>query len=194
MTGSNLHDERREYFRIKNWIIINHEIVESVEDETKGDQTMTQSSPRIKLLQELSQLENDNQSYLGSLSDKQSQLGNYLINMNKKMSLLTRFVIQSLNTERQDLTEVDISGGGMRFKTHKSHKIDELIKLEIVLVPECVGLIAYGRVVDSKPVEATDLNEIALIFVKLQESDREAIIKHVFTLQSQQLRDGNSEK
>jgi c-di-GMP-binding flagellar brake protein YcgR len=193
MTGSNLHDERREYFRIKNWIIINHEVVETLEEGEKAGETMTQSSPRITLLQELSQLEKDNQPYLGSLSDKQSQLGNYLINMNKKVSLLTRYVNQSLNTENQDLTEVDISGGGMRFKTHQSHAIDELIKLEIVLVPECVGLVAYGRVVDTKPVDGTDMFEIALIFVKLQEADRESIIKHVFTLQSQQLRDGKKE-
>ena len=44
----------------------------------------------------------------------------------------------------------------------EKNNIDEFIKLEIVLVPECVGLIAYGRVVDSKPVEGTDLYDIAL--------------------------------
>lgn len=189
MTEMSKQDERREYFRIKNWIIINHELVESIDETKQSDETIAQNSPRITLLQELSQLENDNQSYLSSLSDKQSQLGNYLINMNKKMSLLTRFVIQSLNTEDQDLTEVDISGGGMRYKTHHACKIDQIMKLEIVLIPECVGLVAYGRIVDCNPVEGTDIFDIAIIFVKLKETDRDAIIKHVFTLQSQQLRD-----
>ena len=193
MTEASKIDERREYFRIKNWIVINHEIVDSCEEIHKVGETMTQNSPRISLLQELSQLESDSQEYLNSLSVKQSQLGNYLISMNKKMSLITRFVIQSLNTDRQDLTEVDISGGGMRFKTHQHHKIDELMKLEIVLVPECIGMIAYGRIVDSNPVEDTDLFEVALIFVKLKEADREAIIKHVFNLQSQQLREENTD-
>lgn len=192
MTEITKQDERREYFRIKNWIIINHEIVESIDDTSHSNQTMIQSSPRITLLQELSQLENDNQSYLGSLAGKQSQLGNYLISMNKKMLLLTRFVIQSLNTDNQDLTEVDISGGGIRFKTHKKLNLDQIVKLEIVLVPECVGLEAYSRVVDCNPVEDSDLFEVALIFVKLKEADREAIIKHVFTLQSQQLRGESS--
>jgi len=193
MTENEKQDERREYFRIKNWIVINHEIVESLDNEKDTAGSNTQNSPRITLLQELTQLENENLSYLSSLTDKQSQLGNYLLSMNKKMSLLTRFVIQSLNTEQQDLTEVDISGGGMRFKTHKPHHIDEIMKLEIVLIPECVGLVAYGRIVDCAPVDDSDLFEVALIFVRLKENDREAIIKHVFTLQSQQLRDSSSE-
>jgi hypothetical protein len=185
--------ERREYFRIKNWIIINHHIVDSISDESIENDLKHEQSARISLLQELTQLENDNENYLISLSDKQSQLGNYLININKKISLLTRFVIQSLNTDNQDLTEVDISGGGLRFKSHKANKIDQLLKLELVLIPECVGLIAYGRVVDCKPVEDTELFEIAVVFAKLREADRDAIIKHVFTLQSRQLRDENPE-
>ncbi len=188
MSDSKTPSERREYFRIKNWIIINHERVESAQESALMNDSATQTSPRIALLQQLTQLENDNEAYLGSLTDKQSQLGNYLLNLNKKVDLLTRFVIQSLDNQLQDLTEVDISGGGIRFKTHEAFELEELVKLEIVLVPECVGFIAYGRVVDCNPVESSDMHDIALIFVKLKESDRDAIIRHVFALQSQQLR------
>lgn len=191
MSKTEINQERREYFRIKNWIIINHECVDSTQENTQLDEQMVRSTPRIKLLQELTKIGDDNQEYLGSLSDKHSQLGDYLINLNKKVELLTRFVIQSLDHDHQDLTEVDISGGGIRFKTHDSFEIDQLVKLEIVLVPECIGFIAYGRAVDCKPVENSDLFDVALIFVKLKESDREAIIKHVFSLQSKQLRSEN---
>lgn len=179
--------ERREYFRIKNWLILNHESIESMESIPDIDDLATSESPRISLLHELNRLENENQAYLGSLTDKQSQLGNYLLNLNKKMELLTRFVVQSLDSDKSELTEVDISGGGLRFSSSQPYSIDQLMKIELVLVPECVGIVAYARVVDSKP--KGDQQEIALIFVKLKESDRDAIIKHVFKVQSKQLRE-----
>ena len=188
MNQNENNQERREYFRIKNWIIINHDIIQSLDDAPAIEDLAQSSSPRINLLQELRRLENENQEYLGSLTEKQSQLGNYLLNLNKKMDLLTRFVVQSLEGDKNDLTEVDISGGGMRFSTSKNYPIDQLMKLELVLVPECVGIVAYGRVVDCKPTSDGKGNDVAIIFVKLREADRDAIIKHVFQVQSQQLR------
>ncbi|MCW8879107.1 MAG: PilZ domain-containing protein [Kangiellaceae bacterium] len=189
-------EERREYFRIKNWIILNYEVVESLESVPNFQSLIDEESPRITLLQELTRLENENQAYLGSLKEKQSQLGDYLLNMNKKFELLTRFVIQSLTDNSQELTEVDISGGGIRFSTKSPHPMDTLIKMEIVLVPECVGIIAYGRVVDCKKIDDSDNYDMAVVFVKLREADRDAIVKHVFKIQSRQLRQNvpNSEE
>ena len=135
-------DERREYFRIKNWIVINHETIESLESVPPIDEVAKTSSPKIRLLQELTRLENENQAYLGSLTDKQSQLGNYLINLNKKLELLTQFAVESLHTDTENLTEVDISGGGLRFNCEQHYGIDQLVKIEIILVPECVGVVA----------------------------------------------------
>ncbi len=193
MTAESNNNERREYFRIKNWLILNYEVIDSIENAPEVSDLMREESPRITLLQELSRLEQENQSYLSSLKEKQSQLGNYLLNMNKKFELLTRFVIQSLSDNPQDLTQVDLSGGGIRFKTHTQHKIDEVIKIELVLVPECVGIIAYGRVVDCHAIENSDEHEMALVFVKLRESDRDAIVRHVFKIQSNQLRQSAKE-
>ena len=188
MSDDQRQQERREYFRIKNWIILNYEVVDSLEVVPDFQSLIDDESPRITLLQELTRLENENQAYLKSLQEKQSQLGDYLLNMNKKFELLTRFVIQSLTENSQELTEVDISGGGIRFSTKTQHEIDTLIKMEIVLVPECVGIIAYGRVVDCQKAEDSGKHNMAVVFVKLREADRDAIVKHVFKIQSRQLR------
>jgi len=185
--------ERREYFRIKNWIIINHELIPSLEDAPPIEDLAQSSSPKINLLHELNRLENENQAYLGSLAEKQSQLGNYLLNINRKIELLTQFVVQSLDTDAQELTEVDISGGGVRFTAQDSYELDQHVKIELVLVPECVGIVAYGRVVDCKPREQDTGYDLALIFVKLREAHRDAIIKHVFQVQSRQLRQDQGE-
>lgn len=186
-------DERREYFRIKNWIVINYEAIESLDSVPPIDDVAKTSSPKIRLLQELTRLENENQAYLGSLTDKQSQLGNYLLNLNKKLELLTQFAVESLQTDAENLTEVDISGGGLRFTCADKYDIDQLLKIEVILVPECVGIVAYARVVDSRAAENGKGFETALIFVKLNEAHRDAIIKHVFQVQSKQLRE-NKEK
>lgn len=193
MTEQANESDRREYFRIKNWIILNYETMDSIENTPEYSDLLTEESPRITLLQELTRLENENQGYIGSLKEKQSQLGNYLLNMNKKFELLTRFVIQSLTDSSQELTEVDISGGGIRFSTKTPQPMDQILKVELVLVPECVGIIAYGRVVDCRPVEPKKEGDaekyaMALVFVKLREADRDAIVRHVLKVQSKQLR------
>lgn len=146
------------------------------------------ASPRIGLLQQLAQVDMDNNAYLATLTDKQSLLGSFLKGLNRKVELLTRFVIESLESEKSELQEVDISGGGIRFTSHHAVKIDQHIRLEIVLVPECYGLICCARVVDMRPTDVEGIFEIACIFTRLRESDRDAIIRHVFNAQSRQLR------
>ncbi len=187
MSGDTKDQDRREYFRVKNWMILNHQVIESLDDIPESDDFSLESSPRIKLLQQLSQLDSENQVYLNTLADKQNKVGGYLINLNKKIDFLTRFVLQSLDEEHQEMTEVDISGGGLRFLTNQNYKTGDLLKIELVLVPECVGIFAYGEVVESGEVSGEQL-EIAVTFSKLTEADRDAIVKHVFKVQSQQLR------
>ena len=186
-------EERRQYFRIRNWLIIKHDLVSDSDEEPPLGEQSPLGSPRITLLRELNRIDNENKNYLGSLTDKNSQLGSYLLNLNKKVELITQFMVQSLETEENELTEVDISGGGVRFTSNEARKIDQLIRMEIVLIPDCVGLIAIGRVVDCKPASAEGQFELAVIFVRLREKDRDAIIRHVFRVQSEQLRDDSLE-
>ncbi len=187
MLDNSNENDRREYFRIKNWVILNYTAVESLNLIPKESSPPPSNSPHITLLQELACIESDNQAYLSSLENKTSHVSNYVVNLNKKIELLTRFVVQLLDREKQDLTEVDLSGGGIRFSTSDKLDIDQILKIEMVLVPDCVGIVAYCRVVDSQLNSKNQYN-IALEFVQLKESDRDAIIRHIFKLQSQQLR------
>lgn len=183
--------ERREYFRIKNWVILNHRAVEAIPDNDSGiDQ---ESDAQIALLQQLSRLNEESQGYLSSLN-QQGDLGLFLSNLNKKVALLTQFAIHSLNSDPKKLTIVDLSGGGLRFKSQENYATEQLIKIDLVLTPECVAIAAYAKVVDCQLVEAQAKDEepayeVAVSFIKLSENERDAIIKHVFAVQSKQLRD-----
>ncbi|MDH5434355.1 MAG: PilZ domain-containing protein [Gammaproteobacteria bacterium] len=192
MTQLITSSDRREYFRIKNWVFVDYQLVSSIGEGSEKESSTNKHSLKIALLQELNQIEQESATYLQSLTDKQSQLGNYLLNMNTKMDVLTRFIIQSMDENGEGLTEVDISGGGIRFKTKKKIKIDQIIRLEIILLPECFALIAYGRVVNARKND-DDEYDISLVFVDLKESDRDAIIRHIFKLQAKQLRESRSQ-
>lgn len=186
MNGDTNPQERREYFRIKNWMILNHQRIDSIDAIPETDNFTLDTTPRIELLQQLSQLNNENQTYISSLGSKQDPLGGYLINLNKKIDILTRFVLQSFDEEHQEMTEVDISGGGLRFSTKQGYQHNDFLKIELVLVPECVGILIYGQVVQCTKIKKRF--ETAVIFSKIRESDRDAIVRHIFKIQSQQLR------
>lgn len=189
MGKTNDSQERREFFRITNQIIINTEVVEQVDDKFNLTNELAQESPSFNLLQKMHQLEKESLSIIENLTNNQGQIDEYVSQMNTKINLLTQFVAQTLKGENHELTEVDLSGGGLRFKSQQTLQIEQLLKIEMVLLPECVQLKAYGKIVFSQPHEDNYSHEIALEFVEISERDRDAIIKHIFDIQSKQIRE-----
>jgi len=179
-------DERRQYFRIKNRLFMGYELLDSDQGFSGSNEDNSKSLPFAHLLEELNALVKANNSHIESLNSQQQLTVEHLNNLNAKIAQLTQYMIQSLNLRYNDLLEVDLSGGGIRFNSDRSMVIGQKLKLELVLVPEYYYLVVYGEVVDCQPID--NGFELGIVFDQIKEADRDAIIRHVFKSQSAQLR------
>jgi len=181
-----VQDERRQYFRIKNHLFMGYELFDP-NATNKGSTQSNNSLPFAHLMEELNSLSEANKSYCQTLNSQQQATIDHLNFVNDKIEKLTGYMIESLNLAFSDLLEVDLSGGGIRFESDTALTLGQSLKLELVLVPEYHYLVALGEVVDC--LEENNQFHIAISFKEIQEADRDAVIRHVFKRQSQQLRE-----
>jgi len=179
-------NERRQYFRIKNRLFIGYELIDSEHEFSASNSDNSKSLPFAHLLGELNGIVSANDAHIETLNSQQQPTIDHINELNTKLAQLTQYMIQSLNLSYNELLEVDLSGGGIRFESERSMPIGQKLKLELVLVPEYYYLVVYAEVVDCQPIN--NRFELAISFDQIKEADRDAIIRHVFKSQSEQLR------
>ncbi|MFT6734277.1 MAG: c-di-GMP-binding flagellar brake protein YcgR [Polaribacter sp.] len=187
-TKAKIADERRQYFRIKNWLFLSFERVDKPDEKELIEDIDALSSPRIQLLNELHHLEEDNTKFMSSLSTDISHVTKHMDKMNRKIGLLTQYIIQSLDIEYNELQEVDLSAGGIRFHSKVSLRAKHQVKMEIVIIPEYYGVVTFAEVVDCKKSKNKEGYDIAFKFIRISQTDQDAIVRHIFKVQSKQLR------
>ena len=181
-------DERRQYFRIKNSLFMSYETIDTNDNKQTQKETLAEPSPSLRLLKELNEIEQNNKTFLTNLPLDHKNTSTYINQLNSKISSLSEYLVQNLDIKYKELLEVDLSGGGIRFESESELHKDQELKLDIVLVPEYRDMIIHGKVVNSQKVKNKSTFEHSVTFCHIQESDRDAIIKHVFKTQSEQLR------
>ncbi len=186
--NTDLDDERRQYFRIRNSLFIRYEIIEPEIETKRTAPSEPYMAPSIQLLKKLYHLEQNNALFLNSLQPDQSGVSSHLINTNKEIDKIVHFVVNKLDMEYRELVDVDLSGGGIRFESEHSIDINQKLKLEIVLIPEFHHILIDAQVVDCQRDAKDKKFELAITFNHIREVDRDTIIKHVLEIQSKQLR------
>jgi len=184
----NKSDERRQYFRIKNSLFMSYEPVVDGDSDSSPKEISAKSLRSMHLLKELNSILEDNETFVKGLTYDDNKSKIYLDSLSKKVSDITRYLVKTLGVEYSELLEVDLSGGGIRFETNKNIDKHQSLKFDLVLVPEYYNLTTLGTVVDCQPLGSSGLFEVAISFTDIQEADRDAIVRHVFQRQSQQLR------
>jgi c-di-GMP-binding flagellar brake protein YcgR len=180
--------ERRQYFRIKNSLFMSYEAISEDESEQPVTEVSSRSLRSMHLLKELNSILEENEIFSKTLTEEERKTKYYLAELSDKVTDITRYLVKTLGVEYSELLEVDLSGGGVRFESDTPLTVNQALKLDIVLVPEYYNLTTSGLVVDCCSIGASGLFEIAISFTDIQEADRDAIVRHVFKRQSEQLR------
>ena len=167
------------------------EVVEDELIDNSPKEIGTKSLRSMHLLKELNTVLEENENFVSNLGESDGKSITYINNLNKQLSEITRYLVKTLGVEYSELLEVDLSGGGIRFESDCPLDKSQSLKLDLVLVPEYYNLTTLGEVVDCQSIGSSGLYEIAITFSEIQEADRDAIIRHVFKRQSQQLRSDN---
>jgi len=190
VSGRDAENERRRYFRIEDEIVLFFS--EIAPDEIPDDR-----SPRdfpldsFALSASLDLLTQESRKLLRKIERDSPEIGNFLKVLERKIDLVARaFLSFEANLSEQPAQRVSLSASGLSFDGDKPYAPGKVLEIRMVLQPDWIGLIAYGRIVYCKQnAPGSELPyRISVDFVGLRDCDRELLIRHVVKRQLQQIR------
>ena len=86
------------------------------------------------------------------------------------------------------LTEVNVSGGGMRFKTSRRFTVQDHLEMEIIL-PPFASIRTCADIIRVEPQDARGQYTVAVRFTTIAMEDRERLIRYILQRQAARLRE-----
>ena len=186
---NNNQNERRDFFRIDDEVHLEYEAVQ--EDEyNNAEQILNEvHESTFALSANFATLNHDNNFLLNNIRRNSPEISQYLDLLNQKIDALSQHLLETSTASSEDnLVTVNISASGIAFNTSDKLEKNQAIKLRIVLLPEKVGIQAYGRIIDCKP-DAENKGFLSSVdFEHIRNDDTELMIKHNINKQMIELR------
>jgi hypothetical protein len=180
-------DERREYFRIKDRLLV--EFREVNRDES------------LSLESNLTHGFSLHYPYRHVLSDVQNlppfarELYSYLEVIERKLDTIINLLSKEDKVFQGRYLEVDISGAGIRFQSDTALNEGGYVELRIALPCLSDGRItALGKVVRAQKGrnDTKDVWEVAVNFIGMRESEKDMLINYIFSKERERLRVGKT--
>lgn len=186
-----MSDERRRYFRIEDEIILSWQPI-TPEEKSKGVERFARGEVQYPDLAGMYlSLEADLCDTIQAVSAKDPHLANALELINRKVNLFIKKIPleQTTQTLLDEIPQyVNISASGLSFETPYSKNPGQDVKLELVLLPEKIYILCYGKVVDCTLIENTSNFRMNVDFVTMRDEDTERLVQHIMRKEVEFLR------
>lgn len=179
-------DERRDFFRIDDNVYIDFEIISEEEYKLAPSTLESLNDSSFNLSANFATLNNNINPVLNNIKQLHPEIGAFLDMINGKIDDLSQHILQNnSNYDESKTINANLSASGIQFKSSQILKPQQPIKLELILLPEKIGVLVFGRVVDTKD------GLTSIVFEHLRPEDQELMIKHNLNKQMTTLREKN---
>lgn len=182
-----MDDERRRYFRIDDKVGLSLKPLSAGQEEEAIAQFQNASTHnalfndlravRTQHLPQRRQLEQRNQAFMA-----------YVGVLERQIELLALALDARWDGPQLPDTEVNLSAQGLSVSTEQTMQPGALVEVRLMLFPEHSRIFTLGRVTSIEAEAEHGHQEVGIDFTHLREADREAIARHVHTLQLERLR------
>ncbi|MBI2786405.1 MAG: PilZ domain-containing protein [Legionella longbeachae] len=176
--------ERRQHFRIEDHIYFNYQIMESGEicsDRAITDQLLGKNGQRyLEAAHYFQEIDYELTELTQVIALKDPAIAHYLNLLNTKIDFLSR---QMLMTSSLELRKVNISLGGMAFKTTELIKENSHLKMVIHTKPKMIPIIIYATVVYSQYIN-DHTYRTAVTFNSLTNEQEQLLSQHILLAQA----------
>lgn len=182
--------ERRDYFRINDRIGLE---VHKLPASTHDDFSVFGNGPLTSLQSEFKRLDQDIKSQLAGLSERDRALQSLLKGFNSKLDVLARIMAFEQNPlQPEHWQQATLSEGGVDFvSSDDSLQVGDNIAMRLTLPPELFQPRAVGEVVGVS-TEHSGGTRIRTRFVRLEDSDRQQLVRHIMRWQIRQRQQPNN--
>lgn len=181
--------ERRQHFRIEDQVYFEYKILDTgncYSDKSISDELLGQGGQRyLETMQYFQSLDYELAELTQSLALKEPAIAHYLNLINAKIDYLVRNLTIG---DKTCLRKVNISLGGMSFKTKERVKEKTHLKIVIYTKPKMVPILINAMVVYSQYLSETSYRT-AVQFESLTEEQEQLLSQHIMLAQVQSRED-----
>lgn len=185
-------EERREYFRIRDQVILGYRRIDSAQAAFIAEEIHRDLPDRFTVASRFEASSRVMTRLTHTFAGQMPDLAHYLKHMDDKLNHMARlFVMDEINVQDRTPEFVTLSGGGISFGVDREYREGELVELRIVLLPSFIGILAVGSVVycDSlKGTQGTGPWNLAVEYRDIREPDRDLLVKHIMNRETEELR------
>ncbi|MBF0263967.1 MAG: PilZ domain-containing protein [Gammaproteobacteria bacterium] len=177
-------EERRDYFRLNENMLMNYRRVEKVTDPNSS------SSDDLSMIKEFSSMTQQFKAALSRINQRLPEVTSCFKLLDSKLNLMAESLYSHQEHAELKRQHVNISGSGMSFMTHEKLDSDEKIEIKMVLSTDLISLSIMAKVVECNAAETNidDNYQISVKFVEMSEPTQDLIVKHLMQSQSSLLR------
>lgn len=187
-----MNDERREYFRIADEIVLDYRLLNQREMEALQEKIQSDLPDRFTAASSFAASSRRMAHILHKAQHESPEIARCLQMLDQKLNSLAQlFVAEEFDIANRLPQQVNISAGGLAFRVHKDIPSGSLLELRMVLFPSLVGILAGGCVIHNEHVQDGNLKypwQIAVNYEHMRESDRELLVRHIMSKETQELR------
>jgi len=189
-------NERRRFFRIDDEVGLEYDLISEEEYKTAPEELEQTKQTAFSLTAEFATLNNEFNPLLNSIRNTQPEIAQYMDLLNRKIDAISsKFLEEEIECLEENTRMVNLSASGIAFKCEEGLTDNQPVKLRIILLPEKIGVVIFGRVQDRLRSAEQKKNDIVCIdFEHIRYDDQELMIKHNLNKQMQLLRQRNEEE
>lgn len=185
-------EERREYFRIRDQVILDYRRIDSAQAAFIAEEIHRDLPDRFTVASRFEAGSRVMTRLTHTFAGQMPDLAHYLRHMDDKLNHLARlFVMDEINVQDRTPEFVTLSGGGISFGVDKEYKVGDLFELRIVLLPSFIGILSVGSVVHCDSLKGTQGAgpwNLAIEYRDIREPDRDLLVKHIMNRETEELR------
>ena len=192
-----MSEERREYFRIDDEVALDYRLISPGEAELLREKIKSRVVDRFTVASSFTATSRQMTHVIYKVQNQSPELARCLQAIDQKLNMIAQlFVSEEMDLHEQSTREVNLSAGGISFRSQQEIRIDSLLELRMVLFPSLVGILTVSRAVQCERVNDANLKfpwQISVVYEHLRESDRELLVRHIMSKETQQPRSRRSE-
>lgn len=186
-------DEKRQFFRIQQDVIFSFKAVSTDAINQCNAEQHFDHATTYGLFAQFQQLDNDSNSILQNIRQENSDVGQYLEVLNKKINLLSQQMLakEAVSVSDHDTGRIDLSQGGIGFTSSSPLGIESWIAIKLVFVPAYTAILSYAQITRNQKLDNGHYL-IGARFHQLNDEEQRVIAKQVIDtqiMQKQQTRD-----
>lgn len=175
--------ERRQHFRINDHIYFDFEAIQPglcYSEQSITEHLLEQGNDHyFEVMHYFQSLDQELSQLTQALSESQPVVTHYLNLINAKVDCLARHLLMG---NKIQLKKVNISLGGMSFKTKERMEIDSHLKMIIYTKPKMIPIIVNAKIVRSEFLNA-DCNKTVVEFENLTAEQEQLLSQHLMLTQ-----------